>query len=98
MSDLLLGPAALEQVRIGVAAQARRVPALVDRVGVPRAGPGDLAAGPPLLDALAAVVRALDDELGAAGTRLDQVDRALDAALRAIQASDRRGAATLTAA
>ncbi|GAA4773538.1 hypothetical protein GCM10023200_02440 [Actinomycetospora chlora] len=98
MPDLDLGPAALEQVRAGVAGEARRVPAMADQLAVPRAGLGDLASAGAVLGALDEVVRALDGELGAAGARLDGLDRALDAALTAIRTRDRDGAAALTAA
>jgi hypothetical protein len=98
MPDLDLGPAALEQVRTGVAAEARRVPAMIDQVVVPRGGLGDLASAGAVLGALDRVVRALDTELAAAGARLDGVDRALDAALTALRAGDRAAAASLTAA
>ena len=43
-------------------------------------------------------MRVLDGELAAAGSRLDGLDRALDAALTAIQADDRDAAASLSAA
>ncbi|MEJ2862659.1 hypothetical protein [Actinomycetospora flava] len=97
MPDLVLDPAALEQARAGVAAEARRVPAMADRVSVPRAGLGDLATAGAMLGALDEVVRALDAELGAAGSRLDGVDRALDATLTAMQAADGAAAASLAA-
>lgn len=98
MPDLVLGPAALEQARAGVAAQARRVPAMIDQVAVPRTGLGDLATAGVMIGAIDEVVRALDAELGAAGSRLDGVDRALDAALGAVQAADGDAAASLGAA
>ncbi|MEJ2888685.1 hypothetical protein [Actinomycetospora aeridis] len=98
MPDLVLVPAALEQARTGLAAEARRVPAMIDRVTVPRAGFGDLASAGAMVAALEEVVRALDAELGAAGSRLDGVDRALDAALGATRAGDRDAAASLAAA
>lgn len=97
MPDLVLGPAALDQARAGVAAQARRVPAMVDRVAAPRSGLGDLASAAAMADALDEVVRVLHAELGAAGSRLDGLDRALDAAIAAITASDRGAEASLTA-
>lgn len=98
MPDLLLDPAALEQARAGVAAQARRVPATADRVAVPRTGLGDLATAAAMLGALDEVVRALDAELTAAGSRLDGVDRAIDAALTAMRAADGDAASSLAAA
>ncbi|GAA4928325.1 hypothetical protein EV188_10747 [Actinomycetospora succinea] len=97
MPDLVLGPAALEQARAGVAAEARRVPAMIDRVTVPRSGLGDLASAGAMMGALDELRRALDAELGAAGSRLDGLDRALDAALTAVQATDRDAAASLAA-
>jgi hypothetical protein len=98
MPDLVLGPAALEQARAGVATEARRVPAMVDQLVAPRAGLGDLASAGAMLGALDEVVLALHGELGAAGVRLDGLDRAIDAALTAIRTRDRDTAAALTAA
>lgn len=98
MPDLVLGPAALEQARTAMASEARRVPAMIDQVVVPRTGLGDLAAAGVMVGALGDVVRALDGELGAAGSRLDGLDRALDAALTAIRADDREAATSLSAA
>ena len=98
MPDLVLGPAALEQARAGLAAEARRLPAMIDRVAVPRSGLGDLASAGAMMGALDEVVRALDAELAAAGARLDGVDRALDAALTAVRSTDRDVASSLAAA
>ncbi|MDD7965674.1 hypothetical protein [Actinomycetospora lemnae] len=98
MPDLVLGPAALEQARAGIASEARRVPAMVDQVVVPRTGLGDLASAAAMFGALDEVARALDAELGAAGSRLDGLDRALDAALAMIQAGDAHAATSLSAA
>ncbi|MDD7940683.1 hypothetical protein PHK61_19850 [Actinomycetospora lutea] len=98
MPDLVLRPAAVEQARAGVSAEARRLPAMIDRVTVPRAGLGDLTAAGAMVGALDEVVRALDAELGAAGSRLDGVDRALDAALTAVSSADRDAASSLAAA
>ena len=98
MPDLALGPAALEQARAGIASEARRVPAMVDRFAVPRAGLGDLASAGAMLGALDEVARAFDAELGAAGSRLDGLDRALDAALAAIRTGDADAATSLSVA
>jgi hypothetical protein len=98
MPDLVLGPEVLEQARTAVAAEARRVPAMIDQVVVPRAGLGDLASAGAMFGALDEVVRVLDAELAAAGSRLDGLDRALDAVLTAIRADDRDAAASLSAA
>lgn len=98
MPDLVLGPAALEQARAGIASEARRVPAMVDQVVVPRTGLGDLPSATAMFGALDEVARALDAELGAAGSRLDGLDRALDAALAVIQAGDADAATSLSAA
>jgi len=98
MPDLDLGPEALEQARAGVAAEARRLPAMIDQVVVPRGGLGDLASAGAMLGALDQLVRSLDAELTAAGARLDGLDRALDAALTALRAGDRDAATALTAA
>jgi hypothetical protein len=51
-----------------------------------------------MLGALDQVVRSLDAELSAAGSRLDGLDRALDAALTAVRAGDGDAATSLTAA
>jgi hypothetical protein len=51
-----------------------------------------------MLGALDQVVRALDAELGAAGSCLDGLDRALDAALTAVRSGDGYAATALTAA
>jgi hypothetical protein len=98
MPDLVLGPEALEQARTAMASEARRVPAMIDQVVVPRSGLGDLASAGTMVAALDEVVRALDGELGAAGSRLDGLDRALDAALTAVRGDDRDAAASLSAA
>lgn len=98
MPDLVLGPAALERARAGVAAEARRMPAMADQVAAPRGGLGGLSSAGAVLGALDEVVRVLDGELGAAGSRLDGLDRAMDAALTAIQSRDRDAAASLAAA
>lgn len=96
MPDLVIGPAIIEQARIAVAGEARRVPALVDGLAAPPAASfGGLASGGVLTSALGELVGALGADLGAAGTRLDQVDRALDATLGALQATDRDAAASL---
>jgi hypothetical protein len=98
MPDLDLAPAALEQARTGVAAEARRLPAMIDQVVAPRGGLGDLASAGAVLAALDQVVRSLDAELSAAGSRLDGLDRALDAALTAVRSGDGDAATALTAA
>jgi hypothetical protein len=96
--DLVLAPAALEQARAGLAAEARRVPAMIDRVTVPRAGLGDLAPAGAMVGALEELVRALDAELSAAGSRLEGIDRAIDAALAAYGTGDGDVAASLAVA
>jgi hypothetical protein len=98
MPDLDLAPAALEQARTGVAAEARRLPAMIDQVVAPSGGLGDLASAGAMLGALERVVRSLDTELSAAGSRLDGLDRALDAALTAVRAGDGDAATSLSAA
>ena len=98
MPDLDLAPAALEQARTGVAAEARRLPAMIDQVVAPRGGLGDLASAGAMLGALDQVVRSLDAELSAAGSRLDGLDRALDAALTAVRTGDGDAATSLSAA
>ncbi|WP_433784226.1 hypothetical protein ACQPX6_28905 [Actinomycetospora sp. CA-101289] len=98
MPDLDLAPAALEQARTGVAAEARRLPAMIDQVVAPRGGLGDLSSAGALLGALDQIVRSLDAELGAAGSCLDGLDRALDAALTAVRTGDGDAAASLAAA
>jgi hypothetical protein len=98
MPDLDLAPAALEQARTGVAAEARRLPAMIDQVVAPSGGLGDLASAGAMLGALEQVVRSLDTELSAAGSRLDGLDRALDAALTAVRKGDGDAASSLSAA
>ena len=95
MPDLALAPETLETARTGVAAEARRMPAMIDGVVAPSAGLGRLASAGDMFGALVEVVRALDGDLGAAGTHLDQLDRALDATLGAVQDTDRSAGSVL---
>jgi hypothetical protein len=94
MPDLVYGSATIEAARVTAAAQARRIPALADLLD---AGPDDLgvdglAAGGALVGALADLRAALAGELTAGGARMAEVDRALDATLRSMQAADATGA------
>ncbi len=96
MPDLVIGPAVIEQARVAVAAEARRVPALADALAAPPATSfGGLAVAGTMASALGELVRALRADLEAAGTRLDQVDRGLDATLTALEAADGDAAAPL---
>lgn len=89
MPDLVIGPAAIEQARVTVAGEARRVPALADALAVPPATSfGGLEVAGSMTVALREVVTALGGDLDQAGARLEEVDRALDAILSALQASD----------
>jgi hypothetical protein len=94
MPDLVIGPAVIEQARVVVAGEARRVPALADALAAPSAVSfGGLAVAGTLAAALRELVVALGSDLDAAGARLDQVDRSLDATLSALEAADRDAAA-----
>jgi hypothetical protein len=94
MPDLVYGSAAIEQARVAAAAQARRIPALADLLdaGAADLGVDGLDAGGALVGALADLRAALEGELTAGGARMDEVDRALDATLRSMQAADATGA------
>jgi hypothetical protein len=94
MPDLVYGSAAIEAARVTAAAQARRIPALADLLDAGAADPGvdGLASGGALMGALADLRAALEGELTAGGARMDEVDRALDATLRSMQAADATGA------
>jgi hypothetical protein len=96
MPDLVLGSAVIEQARIAVAGEARRVPALADALAAPAAASfGGLATAGMMAAALGELVGALRSDLDAAGARLDQVDRSLDATLSALEAADRDAAAPM---
>lgn len=94
MPDVVYGSAAIEQARVATAAQARRIPALTDVLGagVDDLGVDGLASGGALVGALADLRAALEGELAAGGARMDEVDRALDATLRAMQGADSESA------
>ena len=94
MPDLVYGSAAIEAARVAAAAQARRIPALADLLDTGADDPGvdGLASGGALVGALADLRAALVGELTAGGARMDEVDRALDATLRSMQAADATGA------
>lgn len=97
MPDVVYGTAAIEQARSEVAAHARRLPALADRLGPVGGSSGvvGLESAGLLAGALADCRAALESELTAAGARLDETDRALDATLRAMQSADGGTAASL---
>ncbi len=94
MPDLVYGSAAIEAARVAAAAQARRIPALADLLDASPddLGLGGLASGGALAGALADLRAALEGELTAGGARMAEVDRALDATLRSMQAADAGGA------
>jgi hypothetical protein len=96
--DVVYGSAAIEQARVTVAAQARRIPALADGLGgVDDLGVDGLASGGALAGALADLRAALEGELTAGGARMGEVDRALDATLRSMQGADAEGASGVRA-
>jgi hypothetical protein len=96
MPDLVIGPAVIEQARVAVAGEARRVPALADALAAPSvASFGGLATAGMMAAALGELVGALRSDLDVAGARLDQVDRSLDATLSALEAADRDAAAPM---
>ncbi|HEY2191541.1 MAG TPA: hypothetical protein VGH76_04440 [Actinomycetospora sp.] len=99
MPDVVYGSAAIEQARVAAAAQARRIPALADVLGagVDDLGVDGLTSGGALVGALADLRAALEGELTAGGARMDEVDRALDATLRAMEGADSDGASGVRA-
>ncbi len=97
MPDLVYGSAAIEQARVAVASEARRVPALADLLPtVPAGAFGGLEGAADFAAALTRLREALAADLAAGGARLDQVDRALDATLRSMQSTDHAAASSLT--
>ena len=96
MADIDLELDALEEARAVVAGEAGRVPGLGDRLGsAPLPDVGALDASPAVSDAVAALTRAVVADLAAAGRRLGEAERALDAAIRRVQQTDGAGAAVL---
>ena len=99
MADIDLELDALEEARAVVAGEAGRVPGLGDRLGsAPVPDVGALDASPAVADAIAALTRAVVADLAAAGRRLEEAERALDAAIRRVQQTDGAGAAVLASA
>jgi hypothetical protein len=99
VADIVVEIDALEAARTVVAGEAGRVAGLGDRLGsapVPDVGRLDAAAA--VADAMAALTRAIVDDLEAAGRRLREADRALDATIRRVQETDRAGAGALAPA
>jgi hypothetical protein len=97
MADLDVDTRALEEARTAVAGESARMPGLADLLG-PTPAPefGGLAASAALVDAVAALRNALVSDLDAAGARLGEADRALDATMRVMQETDRSAADSLT--
>jgi hypothetical protein len=90
---------ALEESRAVVAGEAGRVPGLGDRLGsAPVPGVGGLDASSAVADAVSTVTRAIVADLEAAGRRLGEAERALDATIRRLQQTDGAGAAMLASA
>ncbi|MEJ2888683.1 hypothetical protein [Actinomycetospora aeridis] len=90
---------ALEEARTAVAGESGRMPGLADRLGAappPDFGALDVSAA--LTDAVAALTRALTADLEAAGARLGDADRALDATMRHMQETERAVSDSLTPA
>ena len=73
------------------------MPGLAEGLGPPP-GFGELAVSGALADAVAALTRALTADLEAAGARLGDADRALDATVRHLQETERAVAGSLTPA
>jgi hypothetical protein len=96
MGDVVYDTDALEQARTVVAGEAARMPGLGDRLGTaPVPDVGGLDGSRAVSEAIAGLTRALVAELEAAGLHLRDADRALDAALRRVQETDRAGAVAL---
>ncbi|MEJ2862657.1 hypothetical protein [Actinomycetospora flava] len=98
MAGLDYDTRALEEARTAVAGEAARMPGLADQLGTVPPAFGDLAASAALTDALAALTQALTTDLDAAGARLGEADRALDATMRHMQETERAVADSLTPA
>ena len=99
MADLDFDTVVLEEARTAVAGESARMPGLADLLG-PTPAPefGGLAVSAALVDAVAALRAALVADLDAAGARLADSDRALDATMRVMQETDRSAAGSLTPA
>lgn len=99
MSGIVYDTRAIEEARTVAAGEAGRVPALGDRVGpMNPVAFGHLDSSPGLLEAVATLTRALVLDLEAAAARLREIDRALDATMQAMQATDQGGTASSTPA
>jgi len=99
VADIVVELDALEEARTVLAGEAGRVPGLADRLGsAPVPDAGGLDAAPVVADAIATLTRAIVADLGAAGRRLGEAERALDATIRRVQQTDGAGAAVLASA
>ncbi len=99
MADIDLELDALEEARAVVAGEAGRVPGLGDRLAsTPVPDVGGLDASPAVADATKTLTCAILADLEAAGRRLGEAERALDATIRRVQQTDGAGAAVLTSA
>ncbi|HSK59523.1 MAG TPA: hypothetical protein VK935_10765 [Actinomycetospora sp.] len=99
MADIDVELDALEKSRAVVAGEVGRVPGLGDRLGsTPVPDVGGLDASPAVGDAISTVTRAVVADLAAAGRRLGEAERALDATIRLWQQTDGAGAAVLASA
>jgi len=99
VADIDLELDALEEARAVVAGEAGRVPGLGDRLGsAPVPDVGGLDASPAVADAISSLTRAVVADLEAAGRRLGEAERALDATIRRVQQANGAGAAVLASA
>ncbi|GAA4897414.1 hypothetical protein [Actinomycetospora straminea] len=98
MPDLDVDTRALEEARTVVAGESGRMPGLADPLGPTPPDVGGLAASAALRDAVAALTRALTADLEAAGARLGDADRALDATIQLMQETDQAAAVSLSPA
>lgn len=99
MPDLDVDTHALEEARTVVAGESGRMPGLADGLGAtPLPDFGGLAASAALRDAVAALTRALAADLEAAGARLGDADRALDATMQLMPETDQVAADSLSPA
>jgi hypothetical protein len=99
VTDIDLELDALEEARAVVAGEAGRVPGLSDRLrSAPLPDVGGLDASPAVADAIASLVRAIVADLEAAGRRLGEAERALDATIQRVQQTDGATATVLASA
>jgi hypothetical protein len=89
VDDIAYDTDTLEEARTVVAGEAERMPVLANRwAATPPPDLGGLDAARALVDALAALTRALVADLDAAGARLREAARALDATVRLVRGTE----------